>query len=187
VDPYVLPPDLPVPEDDGAADHLPGAAAPQIALPSTAGRELDLAAEAAGTLVLYVYPRTGRPGHALPPHWNEIPGARGCTPQACSYRDRFAELEGLGARVLGLSAQPLGDQREAAERLGLPYPLLSDPGLVLADALGLPTFEVADMRLYRRLTLIFREGRVARALYPVFPPDADAGNVVAWLSQEATA
>jgi peroxiredoxin len=187
VDPYVLPPDLPVPHDDGAADHLLGARAPRISLPSTAGPELDVSAEAEGTLVLYVYPRTGRPGHALPPHWNQIPGARGCTPQACAYRDRFSELEALGARVLGLSAQPLGDQLEFSARVGLPYPLLSDPGLVLGDALGLPEFTVADMRLYRRLTLVFRQGEVAKVLYPVFPPDADAENVIGWLREARAA
>src|SRR5204863_2966986 len=152
--PYLLPADLPVPIDDGAADHLEGEAIPRLSLPSTAGREIELAVSALGTLVLYCYPRTGRPGEPLPEGWDEIPGARGCTPQSCAFRDHFAELERLGAQVLGLSAQPLADQVEFAERVGLPYPVLSDPRLELARALRLPTFEVADMRLYRRLTLI---------------------------------
>jgi peroxiredoxin len=181
-DPTVLPPGLPVPVDDGAADHLPGQAVPALALPSTAGEPVDLAAAAAaGTLVLFCYPRTGRPGEAPPPGWDEIPGARGCTPQACGFRDHHAELAGLGARLLGLSAQPLEEQRETAGRLGLPYPLLGDPDLLLAEALRLPTFEAAGMRLYRRLTLVAREGRVAHVFYPVFPPDRNAAEVAAWL------
>ena len=183
VDPYVLPPDLPVPVDDGAARHLEGLSVPALALPSTAGREIDLARQAGGTLVLYLYPRTGRPGEPLPPGWDEIPGARGCTPQSCAFRDHFDDLTALGAGVLGLSAQPLEDQLEFAARVGLPYPLLSDPGLALAGALRLPTFEVADMRLYRRLTLIAREGAIVKVFYPVFPPDRNAADVVAWLAE----
>jgi peroxiredoxin len=180
-DPTVLPPGLPVPADDGAADHLPGMAVPALALPSTARTPIDLAAAATGTLVLFCYPRTGRPGEAPPPGWDEIPGARGCTPQACAFRDHHAELAGLGARLLGLSAQPLEEQLEATGRLGLPYPLLSDPDLALAEALQLPTFEAAGMRLYRRLTLVARAGRVAHVFYPVFPPDRNAVEAAAWL------
>ena len=180
-DPYVLPPDLPVPTDDGGADHLEGAAVPALALPSTAGEEIDLSRAALGTLVLYLYPRTGRPGEPLPQGWDEIPGARGCTPQSCAFRDRFADLESLGADVLGLSAQALADQVEFADRVGLPYPILSDPELELAAALRLPTFEVAGMRLYRRLTMVARDGRIEKVFYPVFPPDRNAADVVAWL------
>jgi peroxiredoxin len=176
-----LPPNLPVPEDDGAADHLPGAPLPALGLPSTAGADLDLLQEAAGTLVLYVYPRTGKPGQPLPPGWDDIPGARGCTPESCAFRDAHGEIVELGARVLGLSAQSLADQHEFAERVGLPYPLLSDPELELAAAVRLPTFEVAGMRLYKRITLIAREGAIAHAFYPVFPPDRNASDVVAWL------
>lgn len=180
--PYVLPPDLPVPVDDGAADHLVGAEIPSLALPSTSGREIDLRSAARQSLVLYCYPRTGRPGEPLPQGWDEIPGARGCTPQSCAFRDHFAELQSLGAGVLGLSAQPLADQVEFAQRIGLPYPILSDPELQLASALRLPTFEVAGMTLYRRLTLIARAGRIAAVFYPVFPPDRNAPDVVAWLA-----
>src|SRR5436190_271232 len=133
-----LPPDLPVPEDDGAADHLPGATLPDVSLPSTAGREVSLAEAASGTLVLYVYPRTGVPGEPLPPGWDEIPGARGCTPQNCAFRDAYAELSSLGARVHGLSAQPPAEQRDFAERERIPYPLMSDAELRLAGAMGLP-------------------------------------------------
>jgi peroxiredoxin len=181
--PYVLPADLPVPLDDGAADHLEGLALPAVTLPSTSGADIDLAAAAAAesTLVLYVYPRTGRPGEPLPDGWDEIPGARGCTPQSCAFRDHFGELRALGADVIGLSAQSLPDQMEFAERVGLPYPILSDPELDLAGALRLPTFEVAGMRLYRRLSLIAREGRIRKVFYPVFPPDRNAADVVAWL------
>ena len=181
VNPYVLPDDLPVPVDDGAADHLEGAEMPALSLPATSGDALDLGEAARGTLVLYVYPRTGRPGEPLPEGWNDIPGARGCTPQSCAFRDHFGELRTLGADVLGMSAQPLPDQIEFAERVELPYPILSDPELALADALALPTFEVAGMRLYRRLTVVARAGRIVKAFYPVFPPDRNAADVVAWL------
>jgi peroxiredoxin len=181
VNPYVLPDDLPVPVDDGAADHLEGAEMPAISLPTTSGDALDLREAARGTLVLYVYPRTGRPGEPLPEGWNDIPGARGCTPQSCAFRDHFGELRTLGADVLGMSAQPLPDQIEFAERVELPYPILSDLELALADALALPTFEVAGMRLYRRLTVVARAGRIVKAFYPVFPPDRNAADVVAWL------
>ena len=182
-DPYVLPPNLPQPADDGAADHLEGATLPSLELPATRGEAIDLAAAAARTLVVYCYPRTGRPGEPLPPGWDEIPGARGCTPQSCAFRDHFTELEAFGASVLGLSAQPLADQIEFARRVELPYPVLSDPSLELAEALRLPTFEVAGMRLYRRLTLIARHGEIVKVFYPVFPPDRNAADVVHWLSE----
>ena len=184
-DPYVLPPDLPVPIDDGAADHLQGADLPSLSLPSTSGGEVDLVEAAEGTLVLYCYPRTGRPGEPLPSGWDEIPGARGCTPQSCAFRDHFAELQALGGAVLGLSAQPLEDQVEFADRVHLPYPVLSDPALRLADALRLPTFAVAGMRLYRRLTLVASERRIVKVFYPVFPPDRNASEVLSWLADWA--
>jgi peroxiredoxin len=179
-DPTVLPEDLPVPEDDGAADHLPGRLVPPLYLETTTG-ELNLAAVAAGLLVLYVYPRTGRPGVEPPAGWDETPGARGCTPQSCGFRDNDAELRGLSATVVGLSAQTIDDQREAAERLGLPHAVAADPELRLADALDLPTFEFDGRRLYKRLTLIAEEGRIVKVFYPVFPPDENAAEVVAWL------
>jgi peroxiredoxin len=178
-----LPPDLPVPEDDGAADHLPGAELPDLSLPSTAGTDVNLREAAAeGTLVLYVYPRTGKPGEPLPPGWDDIPGARGCTPQACSFRDSHGELERLGARVYGLSAQSLADQHEFGARVDLPYALISDPELELAAALRLPTFEVEGLRLYKRITLIARRGRIEHVFYPVFPPDRNAADVIDWIS-----
>jgi peroxiredoxin len=181
VNPYVLPADLPVPVDDRAADHLEGTAMPSLALPSTAGFEIDLRSASWQSLVLYVYPRTGRPGEPLPPGWDDIPGARGCTPQACAFRDHYAELQSYGTDVLGLSAQRLEDQVEFAERVGLPYPILSDPGLELAATLRLPTFEVAGMHLYKRLTVIARRGAIVKAFYPVFPPDRNAADVLDWL------
>jgi peroxiredoxin len=182
-DPHTLPPDLPVPVDDGAADHLVGMAMPALRFPATTGKLVDLAEESAGnTLVLLCYPRTGRPGEPMPAGWDDIPGARGCTPQACAFRDRFGELEALGARVFGLSAQTVADQGEFAERVGLPYPLLSDPGLLLRDELGLPTFTADSLEFYRRITLVAREGGIAKVFYPVFPPDRNAADVAAWLS-----
>jgi peroxiredoxin len=181
-DPHALPPDLPAPIDDGGADHLEGLAFPSLTLPSASGEDVDLAAAAQRTLVLYCYPRTGRPGEPLPPGWDQIPGARGCTPQSCAFRDHFAGLQALGARVVGLSAQSLDDQAEFAERVGLRHALLSDPELALAGALRLPTFEVAGMRLYHRLTLIARRGEIVKVFYPVFPPGQNAADVAAWLS-----
>jgi peroxiredoxin len=183
-DPYTLPPDLPVPVDDGAADHLEGMTIPALSLPSTAGAMLDVAVAARAALVLYCYPRTGRPGENPPAGWDEIPGARGCTPQACAFRDHHDELRQLGARVLGLSAQPVEEQREFAQRVGLPYPLVSDPELALANALDLPTFTFGPLRLYRRLTLIAQGGRVAKVFYPVFPPDRNAADIAAWLADQ---
>ena len=179
-----LPPDLPVPVDDGAADHLPGCELPSLELPATAGDPVDLAVAARGTLVIYLYPRTGTPGQPPPAAWDEIPGARGCTPQACSFRDEHAVIVGLGAEVLGVSAQSLSEQEEVVERLGLPYRLASDPELTLAAALRLPTFVFEGARLYKRLTLISQRGRIAKVFYPVFPPDRNAQDVAEWLSQE---
>jgi peroxiredoxin len=175
----VLPPGLPVPQDDGAADHLLGTELPDLSLPSTSGSDVNV--RQPGTLVLYIYPRTGKPGEPLPPGWDDIPGARGCTPESCAFRDLSADIERLAARILGLSAQSLEDQHEFAERVQLPYVILSDPNLELAKALDLPTFEVAGMRLYKRLTLIAREARIEHVFYPVFPPDRNAADVLTWL------
>ncbi len=180
-----LPPDLPVPEDDGAADHLAGLAVPALSLPATSGDELDLAELAGGRLVAYLYPRTGTPGQPLIEGWNDIPGARGCTPQSCSYRDALAEFERLGAAVVGISAQSAAEQAEFAAREHIPFPLLSDPQLQLATALRLPSFEAGGMALYRRLTLVAEAGIVVKAFYPVFPPDRDAATVLGWLAAHA--
>jgi peroxiredoxin len=177
-----LPPDLPVPADDGAADHLPGLRLPALTLPSTAGGTTDLGTLGPGRLVVYVYPRTGTPGEPLPAGWDDIPGARGCTPQSCAYRDSLAEFERLGAAVVGISAQSAAEQLEFAEREHIPFPLLSDSGLKLAGELGLPTFEAAGSTLYRRLTLVAEAGEIVKAFYPVFPPDRDAAGVLAWLA-----
>ncbi len=179
---YTLPPDLPVPEDDGAADHLTGMTVPRLELPTTDGHGVDLAEAAQRLLVVYAYPRTGRPGEPLPPGWDEIPGARGCTPQSCGFRDHAAELAAFGARVAGLSAQSLADQVEFAERNRMPFPVVSDERLELARALGLPTFEVEGLTLYKRLALVAERGRIVKVFYPVFPPDRNADDVLAWLS-----
>ena len=184
---YELPKDLPVPQDDGACRHLPGLTLPRLALISTAGRTVDLSA-LPGVTVVYCYPRTGRPDQELLPGWNAIPGARGCTPQSCAFRDHFEELKRAGAaQVFGLSTQDTAYQREAVERLHLPFELLSDDKLALAQALKLPTFEVAGMRLIKRLTLIARGGVIEKVFYPVFPPDRNAGDVLAWLKQNRRA
>jgi peroxiredoxin len=173
-----LPLDLPVPGDDGAAVHLPGRALPALELESTTGARVDLAAAAADTLVLYVYPRTGIPGQPLIEGWDEIPGARGCTPQNCAFRDLHAELCEAGATVHGLSAQALDEQREFASREAIPYGLLNDSGLRLAEDPGLPIFEAGGMTLYKRLTLIAREGVIDEVIYPVFPPGSDASRAL---------
>jgi peroxiredoxin len=176
-----LPTGLPVPVDDGAAAHLPGRALPPLCLRATTGEEVDLGAIGPGRTVLYIYPRTGVPGEPLPTGWDSIPGARGCTPQACSFRDHHAELGAAGAAVMGLSAQPAAEQVEAAERLQLPFPLLSDPELRLAAELDLPTFDVDGMTLYKRLTLVVDGGVITHVFYPVFPPDGHADAVLGWL------
>ena len=178
--PFPLPDNLPVPTDDGAAVHLAGSLLPELSLTATDGALLNLA-QRAGRWVLYVYPMTGRPGVALPDGWDAIPGARGCTPQSCGFRDHFAELQALHTGVYGLSAQDSEYQREARDRLHLPFELLSDTGLRLKSALRLPTFRVAGMELYRRLTLVVDDGRVSTGFYPVFPPDRNADDVLAWL------
>lgn len=173
-----------MPEDDGAADHLPGASLPSIALPATDGDAIDLSA-LPGTTVVYVYPRTGRPGEALPANWDSIPGARGCTPQSCGFRDHFGELKSAGAdAVYGLSTQSSEYQREVRDRLNLPFQVLSDERLELARALRLPTFEADGMTLLKRMALILRDGRIVHAFYPVFPPDRNAEDVLAWLRGE---
>jgi peroxiredoxin len=157
---------------------------PQLTLESSAGqvsfRELGLE-----RLVLYIYPRTGRPGEPSPPGWDAIPGARGCTPESCAFRDHAEELSELGTVLAGLSAQTLEDQVEFAERNHITYPLIADPELRLAGALRLPTFDVAGMRLYKRITLVVEACAVAKAFYPVFPPDKNAEELVAWLRERA--
>jgi peroxiredoxin len=179
---HALPPDLPVPEDDGAADHLPGAELPSVSLPVAGGGQFDLRGSAAsGTLVAFVYPRTGIPGKGLPPGWDDIPGARGCTPQSCAFRDRHAALAGLGATVVGISAMDPAQQAAFAEREHIPYALLNDGPLRLRDELGLPTFEVHAMTLYKRLTFVAEGGRIERVFYPVFPPDRNAEEVERYL------
>jgi peroxiredoxin len=179
---HELPPDLPVPEDDGAADHLEGAELPPLRLPATSGPAVDLARAAEGALVLYVYPYTGVPGKPMPKGWDEIPGARGCTPQNCAFRDLHAELAAGGAIVHGVSAQPLDEQREFADRERIDYPLLNDSGFQLAARLGLPAFEANGKRFYKRLTLIARGGRISDVIYPVFPPGSDAARALALIS-----
>ncbi len=175
-DVYSLPEGLPVPEDDGGADHLVGLDVPSLVLQSSLGdvnvRDFD---------VIYIYPRSGRPGVPLLPGWDETPGARGCTPESCAFRDAHGDLKALGVRVAGLSVQSLDDQLEFAERNAMPFPVISDPERLLGEALGLPTFEIAGLTLYKRLTLVAQDARIVKVFYPVFPPDANAGDVLVWL------
>jgi peroxiredoxin len=173
LDVYSLPPDLPVPVDDGAADHLVGLELPDLELESSQGR-----VDVRDFGVLYVYPRSGKPGVPLLPGWDETPGARGCTPQSCAFRDAYTDF---GVPVAGLSAQSLDDQLEFAERNRMPYPVISDPDLRLGAALHLPTFEIAGLTLYKRITLVAENARIVKVFYPVFPPDANAGEVLAWM------
>jgi peroxiredoxin len=180
-DPTVLPENLPVPQDDGAVRHLTGSRLPDIALPATDGASVNLLG-LRGRTVVYVYPRTGRPGQALPTGWDAIPGARGCTPQSCGFRDHFADMTRLGVAALyGLSTQDSAYQREVVERLHLPFAILSDENLKLAGAMRLPTFEVDGMTLIRRMAWVIDDGVVTKAFYPVFPPDQSATQVVEWL------
>lgn len=179
----MLPDDLAAPQDDGAADHLPGRPMPSLLLHASDGRIVDLAALGPGRSILYLYPLTGRPGVDLPDGWDAIPGARGCSPEACGFRDHLAELHAAGAhQVWGLSSQAAAYQAEAVARLGLPFAMVSDPRFALADALDLPTFSApGHHRLYSRLTLVIQDGMIEHAFYPVFPPDAHAQQVLDWL------
>jgi peroxiredoxin len=179
-----LPKDLPRPVDDGAASHLEGMALPEVVLPSTGGAGVDLA-RIPGRVVIYIYPMTGRPGVPLPDGWDGIPGARGCTPQSCAFRDHHAELGSLNTSVFGLSTQTTDYQREARDRLHLPFDLLSDAELRLKRVLRLPSFAVAGMELYKRLTLVADNARIRKVFYPVFPPDRNADDVLVWLRRNA--
>lgn len=175
-----VPVDLPAPVDDGACDHLPGKSLPGIPLMSTSGSFVNLA-DIPGRVVVYCYPRTGRPDQEPLSGWNEIPGARGCTPQSCAFRDRHGEFKALAVRVYGLSTQETDEQREAAGRLHLPFELLSDAAVAFTSALQLPTFELGSMTFIKRLTLVIAGGRIEKVFYPVFPPDASAEEVLEWL------
>lgn len=177
---YALPADLPVPVDDGACDHLPGCSVPNLTLDSSMG-PVSLRELALDLAILYVYPRTGRPDRPVSASWDAIPGARGCTPQSCGFRDHAEELAALGARVAGLSAQTLEEQQELAEREHMPFPVIADPERKLGAALQLPTFEFEGVELYKRVTLVLEAVQVAKVFYPVFPPDRNASEVASWL------
>ena len=176
-----LPPNLPVPVDDGACDHLPGLAVPSIKLRSTSDRWVDLSAVQAARVVVYGYPRTGVPGQPLLPGWDAIPGARGCTPETCGFRDHHKDLQQLGAEVFGFSTQTTEYQKEMVERLHVPFEVLSDADLSFVHALRLPTFDIEGMTLVKRLTLVISSHRIEKVFYPVFPPDKHAAEVMEWL------
>jgi len=173
---------IPAPVDDGATNHLTGAAIAAIALPATDGTTISLAA-LKGRIVVFAYPRTGEPGKAsLVDDWDMIPGARGCTPQTCSFRDLFADMKAAGVQGLfGLSTQSTIYQREMVERLHVPFPVLSDEKLALTRAMRLPTMDVAGQTLIKRLALVIDDGHISKVFYPVFPPDRNAADVLAWL------
>ncbi len=175
-----LPDHLPVPVDDGAVKHLRLQRMPHVSLLATSGEWVNIG-ELAGLVVYYFYPMTGRPDTPLPENWDEIPGARGCTPQSCGFRDAHTQFPLHNARVCGVSTQSSAYQNEAKARLHLPFELLSDPDLLLKDALKLPTFSAADQELYKRITLIARDGVIEKIFYPVFPPSENAGDVLQWL------
>jgi peroxiredoxin len=178
-----LPDTLPVPEDDGATQHLQGRALPSITLQSTSGKTVNLT-ELSGLSIIFCYPRTGAPDETIPASWDAIPGARGCTPQACSFRDHADDLAGLGVKhIFGLSTQDSPYQQEAAQRLHLPYQLLSDEHLELADALKMPTFEWEGTKVLKRVTLAVLDGKIIRVWYPVFPTNQSASEVVKWLKK----
>ncbi len=180
--PYSLPPGLPVPLDDGACDHLPGARLPDAELSSTEGKSRNLG-QLAGKTILYVYPATGVPGKDPIPGWDDIPGAPGCTLQSLGFAERHERFRQLGYQVLGLSAQSTSEQLEFKQRTGVPFVLLSDPGFLLRDTLGLPTFQASGQAFYKRLALVVEGGRISKVFYPVFPPDQCAEKVLAWLEQ----
>ena len=176
-----LPDNLPIPTDDGKCGHLSGLAIPSLPLVATNGNRVDLSS-LSGRTVVYCYPRTGRPGQPIPDGWDSIPGARGCTTQACSFRDHYHDLIQAGAdQIFGLSTQDTEYQREAVERLQLPFPLLSDGALAFATALNLPTFEFAGETLLKRFTLVIDTGRISKVFYPVFPPNKSGEETLRWL------
>lgn len=178
-----LPEGLPVPEDDGAAGHLPGVRMPDLTLSTSDGNTVSLAELGAGRTVIYLYPLTGRPGVDLPDGWDTIPGARGCSTEACDFSNHFDQLRQAGAeRVYGMSSQDPDYQDEVVQRLRLPFTMISDPALALADALRLPTFSAPGHdRLYSRLTLIVRDSMVEHVFYPIFPPNTHAQQVLDWI------
>jgi len=180
--PDPLPDDLPAPVDDGAASHLPGQTLPAVEFTASDGMRVRLDTVDSGRWVLYLYPLTGEPGVDMPPGWNQIPGARGCTAEACGFRDNLTDMQVAGAqKVLALSTDDADYQRALVSRMHLPYPMLSDPQLTLAKALDLPTFEVEGMTLYKRLTMVVDGARITHVFYPIFPPDSHAAEVLDWL------
>ena len=180
-----MPDDLPIPEDDGAAQHLIGMTLPRLSLLATNGKQIDLGLFP-GLLVIYCYPMTGQPNRALPDGWDQIPGARGCTPQSCSFRDHYQDLKALKAEVVGLSVQTSDYQKEMAERLGLPFLVISDVDFKFQTALNLPTFVAAGMTLLKRLTIIAQDGKILAVHYPVFPSDSDPAWVIDYLKSNKT-
>ena len=182
-----LPANLPRPKDDGGARHLMGMALPDLELPSTSKRRVNLSKVSAPRIVIYAYPMTGRPDRQLPQGWDDIPGARGCTPETCGFRDHHKDLAKLHAEVFGVSTQDTAYQQEMVKRLEVPFEVLSDEQMAFARALKLPSFTVDGMTLLKRLTIVARSGRIEHVFYPVFPPDKHAEEVIAWLKAHTLA
>jgi len=179
---YEIPPGLPIPQDDGSTDHLKGLRLPTVSLKATNGTTINFG-DIFSRLVIYCYPMTGQPNVALPDGWDQIPGARGCTPQSCSFRDHYQELQALGAEVVGLSVQTTVYQKEMVDRLHLPFPVVSDSDYQFQKALNMPTFIAAGMALLKRVTLIANHGVIEAVHYPIFPSDSDAGWVIDYLKR----
>ncbi len=179
---YEIPPGLPIPQDDGSTDHLRGLRLPNVSLKATNGTTVNFG-DISGRLVIYCYPMTGQPNVALPDGWDQIPGARGCTPQSCSFRDHYQELQALGAEVVGLSVQTTEYQKEMVDRLHLPFPVVSDSDYQFQKALNMPTFMAAGMTLLKRVTLIANHGVIEAVHYPIFPSDSDPGWVIDYLKR----
>jgi len=180
---YQLPDDLPVPVDDGACDHLEGMLLPSLLLETSSGISLNLS-DLKGIVVIFFYPMIGSPDSPPMGDWNEIPGARGCTPQTCSYRDSYQQLTDLGAKVFGASAQAIEEQCAAAVRLKLPFQLLNDSAFKLTESLKLPAFEYQGVKMIKRLTLVVVDGVIRKVFYPVFPPNENVDHVISWLNAE---
>ncbi len=179
---YEIPPNLPIPENDGSTNHLRGLRLPNISLKATDGSTVSFG-NISNRLVIYCYPMTGQPNVALPDGWDQIPGARGCTPQSCSFRDHYQELQALGAEVVVLSVQTTEYQKEMVDRLQVPFPVVSDSDYQFQKALNMPTFMAAGMTLLKRVTLIANHGVIEAVHYPIFPSDSDPGWVIDYLKR----
>ncbi|VAW52529.1 Alkyl hydroperoxide reductase subunit C-like protein [hydrothermal vent metagenome] len=179
---YQLPEGLPVPVDDGACNHLEGAPFPSMLITVTPHATYDFSKEK-GINIIFFYPMIGHPDSLPMTGWNEIPGARGCTPQALSYKNYFRQITKLGVRLFGASSQALKEQNDAIDRLKLPFELINDSSFLLSNALKLPTFQFNEIKMIKRLTLVVVDGVIKKVFYPVFPPNKNVDDVIVWLKE----